>query len=138
VNTTTFQDIKIHDQVSFSVTVTAQDFESFKAHSHDDNPLHNDAAYAQEQGYPDKVAYGMLSASYLSTLAGVYLPGKYALIHTVNLKFLKPVFAGDTLTITGEVVDKNETFRFIDVKAVIRNQNDIAVCKAQMQIGVLI
>ena len=119
------------------MTVTAQDFESFKAHSHDDNPLHNDAAYAHEQGYPDKVAYGMLSASYLSTLAGVYLPGKYALIHTVNLKFLKPVFAGDTLTITGEVVDKNETFRFIDVKAVIRNQNDIAVCKAQMQIGVL-
>lgn len=137
MNTTTFDQIKIGDQVSFEVTVTPEDFNAFKAHSHDDNPLHNDAEYARQQGYPDKVAYGMLSASYLSTLAGVYLPGKYALIHTVSVKFLQPVFAEDRLRISGEVIDRNETFRFIEVKAVIRNQKDIAVCKAQMQIGVL-
>lgn len=137
MNTFTFDELKIGQTVSFQAKVTALDFDVFKAHSHDINPLHNDDAYAIAQGFPGKVAYGMLSASYFSTLSGVYLPGKYALIHTINIKFLKPVFEGDELTISGEIIDRNETFRFIEVKGIIHNQHGIAVCKAQMQIGVL-
>lgn len=137
MNTFTFDELKLGQSISFKTKVTRDDFESFKAHSHDINPLHNDEDYARSQGYPSRVAYGMLSASYFSTLAGVYLPGKYALIHTVNLKFLKPVYEGDELTITGEIVDLNDTFKFIELKAVIQNQHNTAVCKAQMQIGVL-
>ena len=137
MNTFTFDELKLGQSISFKSSVTRDDFESFKAHSHDINPLHIDEDYARSQGYPSRVAYGMLSASYFSTLAGVYLPGKYALIHTVNLKFLNPVYEGDELTITGEIVDLNDTFKFIELKAVIHNQHNTAVCKAQMQIGVL-
>jgi 3-hydroxybutyryl-CoA dehydratase len=137
MNTFTFDELKLGQSISFKATVTKEDFESFKAHSHDVNPLHNDEDYAKSQGFPSRVAYGMLSASYFSTLAGVYLPGQYALIHTVNLKFLKPVYEGDVLSISGEIVDLNETFHFIEVKAVIHNQHNTAICKAQMQIGVL-
>ncbi|MBQ9091319.1 MAG: hypothetical protein IJY52_03500, partial [Anaerotignum sp.] len=49
----------------------------FLAITGDINPLHNDQEFAQKQGHPDKVAFGMLTASFLSTLAGVYLPGRY-------------------------------------------------------------
>ena len=80
----------------------------------------------------------MLTASLYSTLAGMYLPGKYSLIHSFEeLSFLKPVFAGDLLAVTGEVCEKVEAFRLIRVKAVIRNQHGYAVSRARMKILVL-
>jgi len=137
MNNFTLAELNVGQKEQFKTTVTKADFASFLAHSHDTNPLHNDDEFAQAQGYPSRVAYGMLTASYFSTLAGVYLPGLYALIHTVDIKFMKPVYEGDELTITGEIVDKNETFSFIELKANIKNQHGTVVCKAQMQIGVL-
>ena len=77
----------------------------------------------------------MLTAAYLSTLAGVYLPGEHSLIHSVELKLERPVYAGDVLAVEGEVVEKNDTFQFIIVKALIRNQEGKKVLKAKLQIG---
>ncbi|KAF0226986.1 MAG: MaoC domain-containing protein dehydratase [Erysipelotrichaceae bacterium] len=137
MNNFTLSELQVGQKAQFTSIVSKTDFASFLAHSHDTNPLHNDDEFAQAQGYPSRVAYGMLTASYFSTLAGVYLPGLYALIHTVNIKFVKPVYEGDELTIIGEIVEKNETFSFIELKANIKNQHGTIVCKAQMQIGVL-
>ncbi|MFT2536397.1 MaoC/PaaZ C-terminal domain-containing protein, partial [Escherichia coli] len=76
-----------------------------------------------EGKFPGHVTFGMLTASFYSTLAGMYLPGKYSLIHSFEeLSFLKPVFAGDLLTVVGEVFEKEEAFGLIRIKAVIRNQ----------------
>lgn len=80
----------------------------------------------------------MLTASLYSTLAGVYLPGKYSLIHSIdNISFKKPVYAGDTLTITGTVKEKQEDLNLILVSVKIMNQNQKLVSKAEMKILVL-
>lgn len=79
----------------------------------------------------------MLTASFLSTLAGVYLPGENSLIHSVETKFVKPVFVGDTLLVSGEVAEKNEHFPVIKLKVVITNQKKEKVLRGSMQIGVL-
>ena len=50
---------------------------------------------------------------------------------------MKPVYIGDQLTIEGKVTEKNDTYRLIRVKAVIRNEAGEKVSKAEMQIGVL-
>ena len=49
----------------------------------------------------------MLTASFLSTLAGIYLPGEKSLIHSVETKMIKPVFIGDELIVTGKVSEKS-------------------------------
>ena len=121
---------------SFTVTVGQENFESFQSMTGDSNPLHCNEAYAREKGYPGRVAYGMMTASYLSTLAGVYLPGENSLIHTVELKLEAPVYEGDSLTVTGEVTEKNDTFRFLIIKVVIKNQDGKKVLKGKMQVGV--
>ena len=90
---------------SFTVTVTEEMMARFEAITGDVSPIHMDAEYAQKRGYPGRVVYGMLGASFFSTLAGVYLPGEHCLLHGVECKFAKPVFIGDTLTITGTVVN---------------------------------
>lgn len=136
MNSYTYDQITVGQKESFSVTVTEKMMKDFLEITEDVNPLHNDGSYAKSKGHASVVVYGMLTASFLSTLAGVYLPGKRSLIHEVNTKMEKPVYVGDTLTIEGTVKEKNDTFKFIVVKAVIRNQNGDKVLKAQMQIGV--
>lgn len=121
---------------SFEVTVTEEMMDRFRDMTGDVNPLHRDPAYGKEKGYPGVVCFGMLTASFLSTLAGVYLPGKYSLIQSVEVKFSKPVFPGETLKISGKVSEKNETFRFIRVKAEAKTLSGEKKMKAVMQIGV--
>lgn len=121
---------------SFTVTITEEMMAQFYAITGDNSPIHMDADYAAGRGYPGRVVYGMLGASFLSTLAGVYLPGEHCLLHGVDLKFAKPIFIGDTLTVTGVVDEVNDTFRGITIKASIVNQDGKKVTRAVIRAGV--
>ena len=121
---------------SFTVTITEEMMAQFYAITGDNSPIHMDADYAAGRGYPGRVVYGMLGASFLSTLAGVYLPGEHCLLHGVDLKFAKPIFIGDTLTVTGVVDEVNDTFREITIKASIVNQDGKKVTHAVIRAGV--
>lgn len=121
---------------SFTVTITEEMMAQFYAITGDNSPIHMDADYAAGRGYPGRVVYGMLGASFLSTLAGVYLPGEHCLLHGVDLKFAKPIFIGDTLIVTGVVDEVNDTFREITIKASIVNQDGKKVTRAVIRAGV--
>lgn len=132
-----YDEIEVGMVESFSRIITEQMQEMFLQISGDENPLHNDADFAKEKGYIDKVVYGMLTASLFSTLAGVYMPGEKSLLQSVESKFVKPVYIGDELTVTGKVVEKSETYELIRVKAEIRNQRGEKVCRGLLQIGLI-
>ena len=76
-----FEEISLGLSESFEVEITREMMDKFQDISGDVNPLHNDTEFAKVRGYEDRVVYGMLIASQISTLGGVYLPGKYCLIH---------------------------------------------------------
>lgn len=137
----TISDIEVGMKESFSRKITKEMEDCFRTISGDENPLHRDDAYAREISngkYDGHVAFGMLTASLYSTMAGMYLPGKYSLIHSFDeLSFLKPVFAGDDLTIEGEVVDKDEELKLIRIKVTIKNQNNKTVSRAKMKVLVM-
>lgn len=137
MNHYTYEEIEEGMVQSFEAVVTSQDQEAFRGITKDENPLHKDSSFAVEKGYKEQVVFGMLTASYYSTLAGVYLPGERSLIHSVETKFLKPVYIGDTLKIEGKVTEKNDTYRLIYIKAAIRNQDGVKVSKATLQVAVL-
>ena len=136
MNTYTYDQIEVGHKESFKVKVTQADMDKFREITGDVNPLHKDPEYAGSLGHPGCVVFGMLTASYLSTLAGVYLPGQHSLIHSVKTKFSGTVYVGDELTIEGTVTEKNDTFELIIIKAVIKNQEGMKVCKAEMQVGI--
>ena len=120
---------------SFTVTVTEEMMEAFQAITGDCSPIHVDADYAKGRGYPGRVVYGMLGASFFSTLAGVYLPGEHCLLHGVECKFAKPIFIGDTQTITGTVVNVSEAVAEAEIKAVITNQDGKKVTRGVIRAG---
>ena len=132
-----FKDISVGLKEEFQVTVTKDMMAQFCRMTGDMNPLHMDETYAKEKGYVSNVAYGMLTASFLSTLAGVYLPGERSLIHSVECKFTKSVYVGDILTVSGQVTECNEIFSVFTMKTTIVNQKGEKVLRGKMQVGIL-
>jgi 3-hydroxybutyryl-CoA dehydratase len=120
---------------SFAVEITGEMLEQFRALSGDTNPLHADDGYAVTRGFPKKVAFGMLTAAFYSTLVGVHLPGEHALLHEVNARFLAPVFAGDKLVIAGEITHLHEAYRQAEIKAVITGPDGRPVSQAKIKVG---
>ncbi len=135
-----FSDLRIGMTESFSHVITTEQEESFREITGDLNPLHQDDAFALESGpgkFKKHVTFGMLTAAFYSTLAGMYLPGKYSLIHSLEIKFTKPVYAGDTLVITGTVAGLQEELKLLEIKARIENQEGQCVSKARIKVLVL-
>ena len=136
VNSYTMSDITVGLTESFETEITSEMMDMFYAITADNSPIHMDAQYAKQRGYEGRVVYGMLPASLFSTLAGVYLPGEHCLLHSVECKFVKPVFIGDKLTVTGTVSEINDTFNEITIKAVITNADGKKVTRGVIKAGV--
>jgi len=85
---------------SFTKTVSERDIELFGEVSGDFNPVHFDEAFAKTTVFRGRVAHGVLSASFLSTVLGTKLPGPGAIFISLNVRFKAPVRIGDTVTAT--------------------------------------
>lgn len=138
MNTYMFEDCVLGLKEVFEAEVTEEKMRGFKDISGDINPLHNDEKYALAKGFDGKVVYGLLTASYFSTLVGVWLPGERCLIQEVSYKFMKPVYSGDVLVISGEVIERDERTKQLKLKVRIRRKSDnVLVVRGTMIVGVL-
>ena len=132
-----FEDLKIGQEESFSVTVTEEMMKEFLDLSGDTNPLHNDEEFAIAQGYQNKVVYGLLSTAFISRLVGVYLPGKYCLLQGIDVKYAKPVYVGEILIVKGEVAELHESVQRAVIQVTIQNQDEKKVVKGKAEVGFL-
>ena len=69
------EDLKPGMSESFTKTVTERDIELFGEVSGDVNPVHFDEAFASKTIFKGRIAHGVLSASYISTVLGMKMPG---------------------------------------------------------------
>jgi 3-hydroxybutyryl-CoA dehydratase len=104
----TFTELAVGMTVSIQNTVSEQDVIDFARVSGDHNPLHMDEEYAKTTQFGGRIAHGALSASYISAVLGNDLPGPGAVFLELNLKFVRPVRIGDTVTSTAEVIEMVE------------------------------
>ena len=130
-----FSQLKVGIKHSFEAEVDEVKMQKFLEISGDNNPMHIDHIFAKSNGMKDRIVYGLLTSSFYSTLVGVHLPGKFALLHSIDIQFSKPVFIGDKLTITGEIFKINKMFRQIELKAYILNQKNEKISRAKIKIG---
>lgn len=142
MNTYKYSDLKIGMTEEFyiidgkAIEITESCIKNFCALTGDSSPIHVDSQYAKERGFQGKVCYGMLTASFYSTLVGVYLPGKYALLQEARISMTKPVYVGDQLRILGKIIRMNDVFQRITIKARIINQKNEVVSRATLEAGV--
>lgn len=99
-----FERYQLGDIGVFSKTITEADIATFAALSGDANPLHLDPEYAKTTMFGERIAHGMLIASFISG-AAFRLLGTGAIYVSQMSKFKAPVRIGDTITATMEVVE---------------------------------
>lgn len=113
---------------SISKTITEADLHSFAGITGDFNPVHMNSEYAKKTRFGERIAHGMLTASFFSTIVGMGIPGADAIYLSQNLEFLLPVKIGDTITATGEVTKIIADKKIAHIQMTAVNQkNEIVV-----------
>ncbi len=101
------EDMEVGMTAVYAKTVTDADIVLFAGISGDTNPVHLDALFADQTAFKGRIAHGMLSASFISSVLGTRLPGPGCIYLSQSLKFRAPVKAGDTVTARVTVKDVN-------------------------------
>ena len=122
-----FKEIKIGDSASIERIISLEDIEIFSNLTGDKNPLHVDQSFAEKAKFGARVAHGMLTSSFISTLIGMTLPGEGSIITNISLDFRKPVFIGDSLCTTIEVIKKIDLSKQVVIKLAVCNQHSKTV-----------
>jgi len=97
--------LQVGDKGSFTKSLTEADVFAFADISGDFNPLHIDEEYARRSVFGRRIAHGILTAGIISTVLGAEIPGLGTVFVELHIKFLKPVFLGDTVTATATVME---------------------------------
>ncbi len=124
-------------------TISEADVMSFAAWTNDNNQVHTDAEYAKHTRYGQRIVHGMLGASLclgLIARTGVFEGSAVALLGIDNWKFTAPVFIGDTLTCTVEILSARPTskgtYGIVERQLTLRNQRGETVQEGRMDVMV--
>ena len=120
----TYEEIKLGDSAFITKTITKEDVEEFAKLSLDINPIHLDQEYGKSSIFKDNIVHGMLVASLISAVIGNDLPGHGTIYLGQDLKFMKPVYIGDTCTATVTVIEKKDEKDIIILDTVVSAGND--------------
>ncbi len=101
----TFESLHTGMSAEFSKTITETDIVNFAGISGDFNPVHINEEFAKKTRFEGRIAHGMLSAAFISTVLGTRLPGPGCIYVSQTLKFKAPVRIGDTVTAQAEVIE---------------------------------
>lgn len=127
----TYEEIEIGDTASFTKTITETDVYLYAGISGDFNPMHVDEEYAKTTVFKTRIAHGGLASSLLAPVIGMKLPGLGTIALSVEQKYKKPTFFGDTITCTVEVIKKLERIKAVEFKITWTNQSGQIISKGR-------
>jgi 3-hydroxybutyryl-CoA dehydratase len=123
----TIEELKVGDTARFSKTVSESDVYLFAGLTGDLNPAHVNEDYAKDTFFKTRIAHGMLSASFISTVIGTMLPGPGTVYMGQQVSFMAPVKFGDTVTAIVEVVEIMIDKKRVRLKTYCINQENTTV-----------
>ena len=119
------------DKTTRTMTVTDETIRGFADVTGDTNPVHLDDDYAAGTGFGRRIAHGMISAGLISATIANDLPGPGTIYLSQTLKFKLPVYPGDTVTATIEVVTVRPDKPIATLSTICTNQDDAVVLEGE-------
>jgi 3-hydroxybutyryl-CoA dehydratase len=117
-----YDEIKVGDEASLSLTITEAHVVAYAGITGDVNPVHVDAEFARQTMFGERIAHGMLVAGLISAVLGTQLPGPNSIYLGQELKFTAPVKLGDTVTAAVAVTEKRDDKQIIKLRTTVSNQ----------------
>ena len=130
----TIDAIAVGDSAQITRRVTDGDIAEFVDAVGDYNPVHSDREYAAATVFREPIAPGIWTAGLISAVIGTRLPGPGAIYLSQDLRFLKPVKAGDSISARVEVVEVNREKNRVRLRTVCTNQRaeDVLIGEAMV------
>ncbi len=126
-----WDDIQVGAVETFTKTITQTDVTLWVGLTGDMNPVHIDKEYASTTRFGDVIVPGLMVAGLIST---VMTQSTFGNVYSgQTLKFLKPVYLGDTITAVATVVEKMEEKHRVKIKTECFNQKDELVIVGEGQ-----
>jgi 3-hydroxybutyryl-CoA dehydratase len=131
--------VSVGDQVSFSKTVGESDVYGFAGITGDFSGNHVDEEFMKRSVYGRRIAHGVLLVGYMSTCSTMMIAKAYGTASDETpvslgydrIRFLGPVFIGDTITVTYRIAEIDPERRRSRSEIEVRNQHGELVAVAQ-------
>jgi 3-hydroxybutyryl-CoA dehydratase len=129
----TVDDISVGLSTSFSKTVSESDVYLFAGITGDLDPNHVDEEFCRGTSLGHRVAHGALIVGYMSAASSRILEDFDRPMVSAGydrIRFLKPVYLGDTITVDYVITSLDATRERIVAKVEVKNQRGELVCVA--------
>ncbi len=118
-----YSEFKIGMKAELSKTITDDDIKKFAEVTLDYNPVHMDEEAGKNSIFGQRIAHGMISAGVISGVLGTKLPGEGSIYMAQDLRFMAPVFIGDTITAICEIEELIPEKSRVILKTTVVNQD---------------
>lgn len=123
----TIDELGVGERAEFSKTVSESDIYLYAGLTGDFNPAHINEVYAEKTFFKTRIAHGMLTIGFVSTVIGNKLPGPGTIFLRQEMDFLAPVRIGDTITAQVEVSEILPEKKRVRLKTTCINQEGTKV-----------
>ena len=132
-----FKNLRIGQSSFFKIKIKKELIKKFVSISKDYSKIHISKKFANQYGFRDKIGHGMILGAFYSRLIGIYLPGKFSLLISMNIKFNKPIYLNDVIFIKGKIIHLNKSYRVVTIKIIATNQlkNKVSEAKALVKLN---
>jgi acyl dehydratase len=124
-------DLQVGQKATRTLEFTQSHVQSFSEITGDHNPLHFDETFAAGTKFGRLVVQGGLTTGLLHALVAMDMPGPGTVFLSQDWKFTAPVFIGDTITATAEVVSVHESKPVCQLKIEIVRQDGETVLEGE-------
>jgi 3-hydroxybutyryl-CoA dehydratase len=121
------EDLKVGMSAMFGKTVTEADIMAFAGVSGDTNPIHLHDGFARSTRFGQRIAHGMLTGSFISTVIGTKLPGPGSVYLAQTMSFMAPVLIGETITAVATITAIDEKRRRVTLKTQCLNGDKVVI-----------
>lgn len=122
-----FDELKVGMRETIRKTVQNEDVIGFAELSGDHNPIHLSEHFARKTRFGGRIVHGLYTASLISGVIGMRLPGPGAVYISQTLNFVGPVKIGNVVDVAVEVVELTEKGRRVRLRCECRVADQIVL-----------
>jgi len=126
-----YEQIAVGDKAEITRTISESDVYLFAGITGDTNPAHLNEEYAKTTKFGKRIAHGILVCGLISNVLGNQLPGNGTIYMSQTVKFLSPIYFGDTITARAEVIEKRDEKKRVVLKTTCVNQEGNLVVEGE-------
>lgn len=97
------EDLHESDVYTSEHVITGALVDAFAALFGDYSPLHVDDDFARARGFAGRVAHGTILNGFVSRLVGMVVPGRRALLMSVDLRYVQPIYLHDRVRLAATI-----------------------------------